>query len=64
MDLSVGEWDLYFVAPDKYSGERSRAHVYICLGSKSKSHADLCKSLSQNFFRESKLKNTVLQFIK
>ena len=26
MDLNVGKWDLYFVAPDKDSGERSRAN--------------------------------------
>ena len=26
MDLSVGKWDLYFVAPDKDSDEQSRAN--------------------------------------
>ena len=30
MDLSVGEWDLYFVAPDKDLVERSRAYGPSC----------------------------------
>ena len=31
MDLSVGKRDLFFVAPDEDSGERSRAHGPSCL---------------------------------
>ena len=31
MDLSVGKWDLYFVAPDKDSGQRSRVNGPSCL---------------------------------
>ena len=31
MDLSVAEWDLYFVAPDKDSVEQSRPNMPSCL---------------------------------